>query len=599
MKTITFYSYKGGVGRTLVVANVARYLAQFGLKVVALDLDLEAPGLHHKFSLDGAALQHPQGIADYIADFIRDGVPPDDIHPYTVAVPAPRSGSAEITLIPAGNAPAPAYWKSLSQIDWHALLYAADAPGIALFEDLKFRIEAELAPDYLLIDARTGITEMGGIATSLLADVVVALTLTTSEHLEGVRSVMRSINKTRRANGDNAIQLEVALSRLPEAEDDDVRKATKSAVAFLNAPADDPEDTLNVDEALVLHTDSSLQVRERLLIGSEVRGGNDTGLLADYLRLFTRFIPLSSLAPRVQELVEHAMQRLVDDPLATERSLEVLARYTGHPDALRALVRFYRVRQDSERMLAAAARLWAVTGEEDLDLLWTVVHEGFEVAWRHTAPRSPLDFVKDVWQAAGADDAKVGLRLAETLDNFAREDEAVEVALRLFAQHPEEELVAEAVLEHMMSAGEVGEAVEFAKLHADKFAYDSDYLALWARALAESRDESAAREFLADPHVNLGLLRSEAASVLIQVLRVAGRAEEASDLLRFALEQAIASRSWNDLFALAREYVDRGPRWQREFESAIRAGLPDDADMFLRDVRAEVPGWRARVLPYT
>ena len=49
MLTITFYSYKGGVGRSLALANCAKFLAYHGKKVVVMDLDLEAPGLHHKF----------------------------------------------------------------------------------------------------------------------------------------------------------------------------------------------------------------------------------------------------------------------------------------------------------------------------------------------------------------------------------------------------------------------------------------------------------------------------------------------------------------------------------------------------------------------
>ena len=30
MQTITFYSYKGGTGRSLLVANAAKYLNRFG-----------------------------------------------------------------------------------------------------------------------------------------------------------------------------------------------------------------------------------------------------------------------------------------------------------------------------------------------------------------------------------------------------------------------------------------------------------------------------------------------------------------------------------------------------------------------------------------
>jgi cellulose biosynthesis protein BcsQ len=41
----TFYSYKGGVGRSMALANAAHILAQFGLRVLMIDFDLEAPGL--------------------------------------------------------------------------------------------------------------------------------------------------------------------------------------------------------------------------------------------------------------------------------------------------------------------------------------------------------------------------------------------------------------------------------------------------------------------------------------------------------------------------------------------------------------------------
>lgn len=53
---ITFYSYKGGTGRTMALANTAcllarRYAAEGsdkkdGVRVVAIDWDFEAPGLH-------------------------------------------------------------------------------------------------------------------------------------------------------------------------------------------------------------------------------------------------------------------------------------------------------------------------------------------------------------------------------------------------------------------------------------------------------------------------------------------------------------------------------------------------------------------------
>ena len=45
----TFYSYKGGSGRSMTMANVAWALATNGHKVLVIDWDLEAPGLHRYF----------------------------------------------------------------------------------------------------------------------------------------------------------------------------------------------------------------------------------------------------------------------------------------------------------------------------------------------------------------------------------------------------------------------------------------------------------------------------------------------------------------------------------------------------------------------
>src|SRR5256885_4052692 len=68
---ITFYSYKGGTGRTMTVANVAWILASNGYRVLAVDWDLESPGLHryfHPFLLDKQLRVSP-GVIDMIRDF--------------------------------------------------------------------------------------------------------------------------------------------------------------------------------------------------------------------------------------------------------------------------------------------------------------------------------------------------------------------------------------------------------------------------------------------------------------------------------------------------------------------------------------------------
>ena len=52
-EVITFYSFKGGVGRSMALANIAALCAQRGKTVLALDFDFEAPGLHRYFLKPG------------------------------------------------------------------------------------------------------------------------------------------------------------------------------------------------------------------------------------------------------------------------------------------------------------------------------------------------------------------------------------------------------------------------------------------------------------------------------------------------------------------------------------------------------------------
>ncbi|MFJ9459703.1 FxSxx-COOH system tetratricopeptide repeat protein, partial [Kitasatospora sp. NPDC101447] len=48
-KIVTFYSHRGGTGRTTALANCAWILAANGYRVLAIDWNLEAPGLEHYF----------------------------------------------------------------------------------------------------------------------------------------------------------------------------------------------------------------------------------------------------------------------------------------------------------------------------------------------------------------------------------------------------------------------------------------------------------------------------------------------------------------------------------------------------------------------
>lgn len=216
MKTITFYSYKGGSGRSLTVTNAALYLQRLDFSVVVIDFDLEAPGLHYKltFEPDVTHLDVKRGLVDYIYEYVSEGRVPDRITDF--AIDLQYKLGANIVLIPAGAAPSPEYWDKLAHINWHELFFEEHSQGVHLFFDFKNKLIEEYNPDFILIDARTGITETGGVATSLLADRIICLVSASLENLEGARTVLQNVNRSRRGYQFPPSEITIAVSRLPQ-----------------------------------------------------------------------------------------------------------------------------------------------------------------------------------------------------------------------------------------------------------------------------------------------------------------------------------------------------------------------------------------------
>jgi hypothetical protein len=251
VQTVTFYSYKGGSGRSLLLANAARFLALSGKRVVALDFDLEAPGLHYKLNI-GTSGQRPadvvpeRGVVDYILA-ANDGDEPERLEDYVVPVALPP-GSGQLWLMPAGAAPSGDYWRSLTKIGKRGMLSDPDGMLIADFLELKFRLEEDLALDYLLIDARTGITELAGIGTTLLADTVVCLMLDNPESLAGSRAVLRSFGRALRLDDQVPIDSVPVLSRVPARD----QTAERRVREYLTEPGPSSAESLTISTLYVL-----------------------------------------------------------------------------------------------------------------------------------------------------------------------------------------------------------------------------------------------------------------------------------------------------------------------------------------------------------
>ena len=74
---ITFYSFKGGVGRSMALINTAAIMAERGFRVLVIDMDLEAPGLSFlmRDALNSAVATAPLqvGLIDLLTDVKERG----------------------------------------------------------------------------------------------------------------------------------------------------------------------------------------------------------------------------------------------------------------------------------------------------------------------------------------------------------------------------------------------------------------------------------------------------------------------------------------------------------------------------------------------
>ena len=75
MYVTTFYSFKGGVGRTTALVNAAVELANRGYRVLTVDFDLDAPALD-TFDIMRPRKQVP-GIIDFVNEYLASGQAPD------------------------------------------------------------------------------------------------------------------------------------------------------------------------------------------------------------------------------------------------------------------------------------------------------------------------------------------------------------------------------------------------------------------------------------------------------------------------------------------------------------------------------------------
>jgi hypothetical protein len=195
MKVVAFYSFKGGVGRTNCLLSVAYTLARRGRKVLVADWDLHAPGLSLMQCMQPARSGPTRtGILEYLAALHPDrgtGQPSpiedllvspqlmDEAREQKTADGGPHM-RGDLWFIPAGdlNRGVDEFIKAVHLADLHDLSHFVvnddpDNDPRLVFKLFCYQVQHATIPwhgegltgepDYLLVDCRTGLTEIGDL----------------------------------------------------------------------------------------------------------------------------------------------------------------------------------------------------------------------------------------------------------------------------------------------------------------------------------------------------------------------------------------------------------------------------------------------------
>ena len=347
MRTLTFYSYKGGVGRTLASANFAVYAARRGIRTAIVDFDLDAPGVASKLV---GLLQEPRGpgLLDHILGFQETGEAQFQLSELAHEVPL-ATGSATLFAVPAGALDA-TYFHRAPRLHWPRL-FGPERDGVAFFQAMLESFKDELGVELLILDSRAGASEIAGICTHQLADEVIIMASGASEDARMVRHQVDTIRSSEVARIlGKARQVHVVLSRVPRNE--------------TGAP-ERPRNDYGWGEGVNLRLIGASPALAQAEFLAMVEPRRDPQLTQDYLELF------GGLDVEVRpEAADAQLRAIAADLLSvpkpqSEVRLDALATVCPTAAMRLGIVRFHELGGEVEKAAAACWMLWRRSSPEE------------------------------------------------------------------------------------------------------------------------------------------------------------------------------------------------------------------------------------------
>ena len=240
-ETITFYSYKGGNGRTMALSNVATLLCQQNPKdkILMIDWDLEAPGLHRFFFQDSLFnsltnkdikqlyrdVDEKPGLIDMFMtlnksiseyDVIDDTIVSQVLNQIKINDYIIPTSLNNLYMLKAGRFDE-YYSDKVNTFNWERLYDKAPSLIRLFSEELTKRYK------YVLIDSRTGFTDISGICTMLLPQKLVLVFTPNRQSYTGIKNLIIKATTYRRQSDDIRPLLVYPLPSRIEFSRDDLR----------------------------------------------------------------------------------------------------------------------------------------------------------------------------------------------------------------------------------------------------------------------------------------------------------------------------------------------------------------------------------------
>jgi hypothetical protein len=211
---ISFYSYKGGTGRTTALALFASYYAMhYKKRIVMLDCDFEAPGFNNYYDISEDILSQKQGIIEYLNDVVYFS--DLDLDNYSIRVSSKFSGEGSIILFPAGNLTQGIVDETTTPLKTHLdhyleALSRTNISGKGFMQtsmlELFNKIKVKYNPDILLIDNRTGFNDIYSNLSLTFSTMIIGFFGSNSQTVPGFESfIYQAFAKNIRAIVVNSI----------------------------------------------------------------------------------------------------------------------------------------------------------------------------------------------------------------------------------------------------------------------------------------------------------------------------------------------------------------------------------------------------------